>query len=320
MMGGKENELRNRIKSVSNTQKITTAMRLVAAAKVRRAQAAVLAGRPFSEALQGIFGNLITEVSKEDIEELPLLKAREVSKVTLVVLAGDRGLCGGFNTYAIKKSEARLRELREKKIDVELVVVGKKPAVHFKRRTTPISNTFIMGQAPTSAESNAITTYLTNRYLSGETDSVEFVYTKFLSLIASSPQIRTVLPLKLRGIETEGDEIFMLTTKQGKLALERAPSTPAGEVDRRGYMSYEQDPLIIFNAVLPLYLNGQILRMLQESVASELAARMTAMGAASDNAKNLKKDLSRKYNRARQASVTNEILEIVAGADASSSG
>lgn len=167
--------------------------------------------------------------------------------------------------------------------------------------------------------------------------------------MASAPYIRC---RQLRGIESEGDEIFLLTTKEGKLSLERAAASPSKEVDRGGFMSYEQDPLIIFNAVLPLYLNGQvtlarplalarllplsqrslasgvasrlipplqILRMLQESVASELAARMTAMAAASDNAKALKKDLNRVYNRARQASVTNEILEIVAGADASAS-
>jgi len=316
-MGGKENELRTRIKSVGNTQKITTAMRLVAAAKVRRAQQAVLATRPFSEALQSVFARLVKEVSQEDIKELPLLKERTVSKVTLVVLAGDRGLCGGYNGYAIKKAEARIRELKEKNIEVELVIVGKKPNIYFKRRATPVKMVYPMGQAPTTDQSVEISSYLMNSYLAGETDSVEFIYTKFVSLISSAPQIRTLLPLKARGIEAANDEIFSLTTKDGKLAVSRTKfSADEGDKNYGGYMSYDQDPLVIFNAVLPLFLNGQVLRMLQESVASELAARMTAMGAASDNAKNLKKDLSRIYNRARQASVTSEILEIVAGANA----
>jgi len=318
MMGGKENELRVRIKSVSNTQKITTAMRLVAAAKVRRAQSSVLATRPFSEALQSVFGRLVKEVSMEDIEDLPLLKKRDVSKVTLVCMAGDRGLCGGYNGYAIKKTEARINELKNQGIEVDLVVVGKKPLTHFKRRATPVVQSFPMGQAPSASQSAEITSYITNSYLCGNTDSVEFIYTRFVSLISSSPEIRTMLPLKVRGIEMSGDEIFSLTTKEGKLTVERSPIGDSKPAAPTGYMTYEQDPITIFNAVLPLYVNGQVLRMLQESVASELAARMTAMGAASDNAKSLKRDLSRIYNRARQASVTSEILEIVAGANAAS--
>lgn len=321
LMGGKENELRIRIKSVSNTQKITTAMRLVAAAKVRRAQQAVIATRPFSEALQGIFDEVRKEVSQDDISELPLLKERPVSKVTLMIIAGDRGLCGGYNGYAIKKTEARIKELKERNIEVDLIVVGKKPNTYFKRRSTPIAQTFACGQAPNAEQSVELSNYIMNSFLAGTTDSVEVIYTKFLSLIASSPMIRTLLPLKPRGIEMTGDEIFMLTTKDGKLAVERTPFTVDAEAPKNygGYMTYDQDPAIIFNAMLPLYLNGQILRMLQESIASELAARMTAMGAASDNAKTLKRDLSRVYNRARQASVTSEILEIVAGANAANS-
>jgi len=318
LMGGKENELRVRIKSVGNTQKITTAMRLVAAAKVRRAQQAVIATRPFSEALQGIFDKVRKEVADDDISELPLLKERPVSKVTLMIISGDRGLCGGYNSYAIKKTEARIRELKAKNIEVELLVVGKKANTYFKRRETPIAQTFNCGQAPNAEQAVELCNYIINSYLAGTTDSVECVYTKFLSLISSAPQIRTLLPLKPRGIEMTGDEIFTLTTKDGKLTVARTPFSAASEAPKNygGYMTYDQDPAIIFNAILPLYLNGQILRMLQESIASELAARMTAMGAASDNAKTLKRDLSRIYNRARQASVTSEILEIVAGANA----
>jgi F-type H+-transporting ATPase subunit gamma len=319
LAGGAENELRTRIKSVGNTQKITEAMRLVAAAKVRRAQQAVLATRPFSETLQSVFGGLLDRLGNEDVD-LPLLEKRDVSKVTLVILSGDRGLCGGYNSYGIKKTEARIKELQAQGVEVELVCVGKKPIQWFKKRPTPVVKDWPMGQAPTSAEASEISEYLLSSYLAGDTDSVEIIYTQFVSLIASTPKIRTMLPLKLRGIEAEGDEMFQLTTKDGKFAVEKDSSAASEKAEFPKDMIFEQDPLQILNAILPLYINGQVLRMLQESVASELAARMTAMGAASDNAKNLKKDLSRVYNRARQASVTAEILEICAGAEAASQG
>lgn len=317
MMGGKENELRTRIKSVGNTQKITEAMRLVAAAKVRRAQSAVLATRPFSETLQSVFGGLIERLGSEDID-LPLLKSRDVGKVTLVVMSGDRGLCGGYNAQVIKKTEARIKQLTDQGVEVELVTIGKKASSYFVKRATPVANKYEMGQAPSSVEANSISEYLLSSYLAGDTDSVEILYTQFVSLISSTPSIRTMLPLSPRGIEMEGDEMFELTTKDGKFAVEKGAKGSSEAAQFPKDMIFEQDPLQILNAILPLYINGQVLRMLQECVASELAARMTAMGAASDNAKNLKKDLSQQYNRARQASVTAEILEICAGADATS--
>jgi F-type H+-transporting ATPase subunit gamma len=275
----------------------------------------VLATRPFSETLQSVFGGLLDRLGNEDVD-LPLLEKRDVSKVSLVVMTGDRGLCGGYNAYAIKKTEARMRELKAQGVGIELVCIGKKAIQYFKKRDTPVVKDFLMGQAPTSLEASAISEFLLSSYLAGDTDSVEIIYTQFVSLIASTPKIRTMLPLKLRGIESEGDEMFQLTTKDGKLAVEKDASGASGKADFPKDMIFEQDPLQILNAILPLYINGQVLRMLQECVASELAARMTAMGAASDNAKELKKNLSRVYNRARQASVTAEILEICAGAEA----
>merc|ERR1712157_633582 len=124
VMDGKANAIRDRIKTVKNTKKITEAMRLVAAAKVRRAQDAVLATRPFSETLQSVFGGLISRLGGEAID-LPLLTQREVKKVTLCVVTGDRGLCGGYNSFMIKKAEARLNELKAQGIDVDLILVGK---------------------------------------------------------------------------------------------------------------------------------------------------------------------------------------------------
>ena len=147
---------------------------------------------------------------------------------------------------------------------------------------------------------------------------MEIIYTQFVSLISSNPSIRTLLPLAPRGIEMEGDEMFQLTTKNGEFSVEKDGRDAVAPAEFPSDMIFEQDPLQILNAILPLYINGQVLRMLQESVASELAARMQAMQSASDNANQLKKDLTQEYNRIRQASVTQEILEIVSGATAAS--
>lgn len=262
-----------------------------------------------------MFGGIIQRVGNEPLE-LPLLESRAVNKVTLVVVSGDRGLCGSYNAYSIKKAEARLAELKAMGVEAELVTIGKKVSSYFGKRDVKILEQYECGQAPTAAEANAIAERLLSAFLAGETDSVEIIYTKFVSLIASQPAIRTMLPLSPSGIESEGDEVFQLTTKDGKFSVERDAKGPADPQVFPSDMIFEQDPLQILNALLPLYFNGQVLRMLQESVASELAARMQAMQSASDNAKSLKTDLSREYNRARQAGVTQEILEIVAGATA----
>merc|ERR1711871_247691 len=193
-MSGKIRELRDRISSISNSQKITSAMRLVAAAKVRRAQEAVTRTRPFSEVLEKVLGGLLQRLKMENLD-LPLLEERPVNKVTLVVVTGDRGLCGSYNAMIIKKTEQRFAQLKEAGIPVELVTVGKKGNTYFARPQTP-SAEFATGVADK----------LLAKYLSGETDRIEIIYSKFVSLIASTPTIRTMLPLNPTGLESEGDE------------------------------------------------------------------------------------------------------------------
>ena len=186
-----------------------------------------------------------------------------------------------------------------------------------KRRNTPLpEGSFSCPQVPTSDFASSVSQQMLSSFLSGKTDKVELIYTKFVSLIASSPTVRTLLPLSATGIETEGDEIFELTTKEGQFALDSKKFDPAEPKIFPKDTIFEQDPITILNGILPLYLDGQILRSLQESVASELASRMQSMQSASDNAKDLKKALSQSYNRIRQAGVTQEILEIVSGAAA----
>ena len=311
--------IRDRISSVKNTKKITMAMKLVAAAKVRRAQDSVLATRPFSETLQSVFGGLIERLGTE-VMELPLLTQRDVKKVTLVVMTGDRGLCGSYNSGMIKKAEARYKELISAGVQAEFVLIGKKGISYFQRRKYPIAKSFEMGQKPSAKQALEISEELLTTFLAGETDAVELLYTKFVNLISSTPSVRTLIPFSASDISQEHDEVFQLTSSSGKFDVERKELDAVAPQEFPNDMIFEQDPVQIVNSILPLYLNGQILRTLQESVASELAARMQSMQSASDNAGALQKRLSIEYNRARQAAVTAEILEIVAGAAAATEG
>ncbi|KAG0631057.1 hypothetical protein M758_1G224300 [Ceratodon purpureus] len=314
-------DLRDRIATVKNTQKITDAMKLVAAAKVRRAQEAVVNGRPFSENLVKVLYNVNEQLATEDID-IPLTNVRPVKKIALVVITGDRGLCGGFNNYVLKKAEQRMKELRAIGVEFTVVSIGKKGNGYFKRRPQiPVDRYLDAGNAPTTKEAQAIADELFALFVSEEVDKVELLYTRFVSLIKSDPIIHTLLPLSPQGevcdvngacVDAADDEMFRLTTKDGKFSVERETvrtETP----EFAGVLTFEQEPVQILDALLPLYLNSQLLRALQESIASELAARMNAMNNASDNAADLKKSLSISYNRQRQAKITGEILEIVAG-------
>lgn len=290
-------------------------MRLVASAKVRRAQEQVLATRPFADRLAQVLYGLQGRLKSEDVD-LPLLKGRPVQTVGLLVIAGDRGLCGGYNNNIIKRAEQRANELKAEGLNYRFVLVGRKSIQYFQRRNQPIDATFSgLEQIPTAAEASKISDEILSLFLSETVDRVELVYTKFVSLVSSRPVTQTLLPLDPQGLESADDEIFRLTSRSGAFEVERQKITG----DRPPFpqdMIFEQDPVQILNALLPLYLNNQLLRALQESAASELAARMTAMNNASENASELIKTLTRTYNKARQSAITQEILEVVSGANA----
>ncbi|MDX2213304.1 MAG: F0F1 ATP synthase subunit gamma [Oculatellaceae cyanobacterium bins.114] len=308
--------IRDRIQSVKNTKKITEAMRLVAAAKVRRAQEQVTATRPFADRLAQVLYSLQTRLRFEDAD-LPLLKKRDVQTVGILVISGDRGLCGGYNSNVIRRAEARAKELKAEGLDYQFVLVGRKATQYFQRREQPVSATFTgLEQVPTAAEASKIADELLSLFLSETVDRVELVYTKFVSLVSSRPVIQTLLPLDPQGMEPKDDEIFRLTSRGGDFQVERQRVTSTVQNTLPQDMIFEQDPVQILDALLPLYLNNQLLRALQESAASELAARMTAMNNASDNAKDLISTLTLSYNKARQAAITQEILEVVGGANA----
>lgn len=318
-------EIKKRIDTVKNTQKITEAMKLVAAAKVRRAQEAVINGRPFSETLAQVLYDINEQAQLEDVD-VPLTNVRPVKKVALVVVSGDRGLCGGFNNVVLRKAETRIAELQNLGLECSLISVGKKGSLYFSRRGCEFLDRCIVGNGgfPSAKDAQVIADDVFSLFVSEEVDKVEILYTKFVSLIKSSPVIQTLLPISAKGdvcdangicVDASEDEFFRLTTKEGKLTVERDKVGVSGK-GLLPNMQFEQDPVQILDAMMPLYLNSQILKALQESLASELAARMNAMSNATDNAVELKKELSNKYNRERQAKITNEILEIVAGAEA----
>jgi F-type H+-transporting ATPase subunit gamma len=310
-------EIRDRISSVKNTRKITEAMRLVAAAKVRRAQEQVLRSRPFADRLARVLQNLEARMGFE-ASDSPLLARREVRTITLLAVTGDRGLCGGYNANVIKRTEQRFTELTGQGYAVDLVLMGRKAINYFQNRasTYRIRATFTgLEQVPTATEADRIASEVLAEFLSGSTDRVEIIFTKFINLVSSQPVVQTLLPLDPQGIASPEDEIFRLITRDGRLGVE------VGKVENvqaplQSDFVFEQNPDQLLNALLPLYLANQLLRSLQEAAASELASRMTAMNNASDNAKALAKTLTLDYNKARQAAITQEILEVVGGSAA----
>ena len=307
-------DIRDRIGSVKNTHKITEAMRLVAAAKVRRAQEQVLRSRPFADRLARVLENLQSRMRFEDAEA-PLLEQRDVTTITLLSVTGDRGLCGGYNANIIKRTEQRYAELSSQGYKVDLVLIGRKAITYFQNRASlyTIRATFTgLEQVPKASEAMGIANEVLAEFLSGSTDRVEIIFTKFVNLVSSKPVIQTLLPLDPQGIAIPEDEIFRLTTREGQLGVELG-STANEQPRLPSDIVFDQSPDQLLNALLPLYLENQLLRSLQEAAASELANRMTAMNNASDNAKALAKSLTLDYNKARQAAITQEILEVVGG-------
>ncbi|KAL2944668.1 ATP synthase gamma chain 2 chloroplastic [Bienertia sinuspersici] len=319
-------KIRERLSTVKNTQKIAEAMKLVSAAKVRRAQEAVINGRPFSEALARMLYHINESVQLEDVD-VPLASVRTVRKVALVVITGERGLCGGFNNAVIRKAESRIQELQKLGLDCTIISVGKKGNAYFSRRMPSLFvDRFVEGEGfPTVKEAQTIADDVFSLFVSEQVDKVEMLYTKFVSLISSDPVIQTLLPISPKGkvvdaygnsVDALEDEFFRLTTKEGKLAVERLKVGKRSELELHPLLEFEQDPVQIIDAMMPLYLNSQILRALQESLASEVAARMNAMNNATENAVELNTALTMVYNRKRQSKITEELLEIVAGAEA----
>ncbi len=278
--------LRRRIRSVTSTQQITKAMEMVAAAKLRSAQARALATRPYALKLTGMLENLAA-VARE--RELPLFAAREVKTTALVVITSDRGLCGGYNTNLFRATEDRLRAAPPGSL--ALVVVGRKGRDYSRRRKWPVLATFAdLGTDASVEAARRITSDLLRRFESREVDKVEILYTRFFSALRRQVTCEVFLPI---GAEPAADH-----------------PAAAGDV------IFEPGLEAIFEALLPRFASARMLAALADSRASEEGARMTAMGAATKNAGELLDALVLQRNRLRQLNITREILDIVGGAEA----
>jgi F-type H+-transporting ATPase subunit gamma len=288
-------ELKRRIRSVRNTRKITRAMELVAAAKLRRAEQRIVSLRPYAETM----AELIAGVGRaSSAVRLPLLDQREtVETVAIVPLTGDRGLAGAFNAQIIRRALALERSLQAEGKGVRWVAVGKKgrSTLQFRRRELSGAYTGFTDQ-PGYEDAQAISHRIAELFTSGEVDRVTLVYNTFISALTQKVTEKDVLPISADILETDEEE--------------RADDT------LRGDFIFEPEPEEILQRLLPVYLETQIFRALLESTASEQGARMTAMRNASKNAGELIDTLTLRMNRARQAEITQEILEVVAGAEA----
>ena len=281
MAGVSTKEIKNRIRSMESTKQITKAMEMVAASKLRRAQAQISNSRPYFQ----IFYSTIQDILRANRDfQSPYLKERPVNKRLYIVIAGDRGLAGGYNSNILKMEY-------EEMMQGEAVVlpIGKKAVDFFRFRKVPaLTEQYAEAADVDIGDCFSISKQLSNAYLSGEFDEIRVAYTTFVSVLSQEPTTMRLLPLS-------------------------RPENSSEESVSRNRMIYEQDSEAVFASIVPEYLGGILYGALCESRASEQAARRSAMDSATQNAEDMIADLSLKFNRARQAAITQEITEIVAG-------
>jgi F-type H+-transporting ATPase subunit gamma len=289
-------EIRTRINGVRSTSKITQAMKMVAAAKLRRAQDAIISARPYAGSLNELVRHLLSRV---DRTALPVMaKREETERVLIIVVTADRGLCGAFNTNIIRHATQRIHKTyaaQYEKGNVSLICVGRRGFTHFSKRGYNVVDKYIgLINDATHIDASLIMSGVLEKYLNLEYDLVEVIYNEFKSVIQQRVRDEQLLPLPEEAIpEDIGSKYHHI-------------------VD---YI-YEPSEVELMEYLIPKHLNFQLYRVFMESNAAEQGARMTAMDAATTNAKDLIHSLQLAYNRARQASITTEILEIVSGANA----
>lgn len=291
MAGAGVREYKRRIRSVKNMQQITKAMKMVAAAKLRRAQERAEASRPYTDTLQGTLARLAAVAY--DVRH-PLLESREeIRKVGYIVITGDRGLCGAFNTNVIRAAIAAM-DKDERNVQNGVIAVGRKARDFFKKRGGVDAEFVNLGDNPSYADAREIGRYIMNAYENEELDEVYLVYGRFINVLRQVPTIDKILPIE----------------------------PPPQEETEEKYVDYIYEPSAedILRTLLPRYIGSQIYHALLESKASELGARMTAMNNATENAGEIIDTLTLEMNKVRQASITDEILDIVGGAEALKKG
>ncbi len=286
----KYREIRGRIQGVDNTAKITQAMKMVAAAKLRRAQDSIIAARPYGAKLRELLGFL---ASNMEVAISPLLEEREVMRVCLIVVAADRGLCGAFNSNLLKAAQylinTKYADLN-KAGNLDLICVGKRSVDYFTRRGYNVISSYagIFNNLDFSVAQSIVHQAQTG-FLDRQFDKVDVIYNEFKSVVKQNVNVEQILPIPRLKVEEDTEPLDYI---------------------------FEPSSGFILNALLPTHLNTQMWNVLLESNAAEQGARMTAMENATRNAKDLVRSLKLRYNQARQGAITTEILEIVSGAEA----
>lgn len=281
-------DIKKRIRSVKSTHQITNAMKMVAAARLRKAQMQAEQSRPYADKMAEMLGHL-SAVATERLTH-PYFEKRDIKRQTLVLITSDRGLCGSFNSNLIRRAERWLRERDPQK--TELVCVGRRAHIYFRRRNYSVIKAYNDFNATIDMDAvRELVSFLTGRFTEGNTDEINLLYTKFYSVAR------------------------MIVTMEKYLNIER-PEAEAGEAAAAGGYIFEPDPEAIFSELLPRYALIRLQSALANSFASEHATRMAAMTMATKNAEEMIDRLTLQYNKARQAAITKELLEVVGGADA----
>jgi len=291
MAGAGVKDLKRRIRSIKNTQQITKAMKMVAAAKLRRAQEAAEKSRPYTETLKGTLARLVGVSA--DVEHPLLVKRDDVTKVGYIVVTADRGLCGGYNTNIIRTATDSIAA-DERKPENGIIAVGRKGRDFFRKRIGVEAEFVNLGDKISYSDAREISQYIINAYENEEYDEIYLVYAKFINVLRQVPTVVKILPIE---------------------------PPEASEADERNVeYIYEPSAESILINLLPRYVGSQIYHAMLEGKASEQGARMTAMGNASQNAGEIIGNLTLKMNKVRQAAITDEILDIVGGAEALNKG
>ncbi len=292
MPGAQERVLRRRIASVQNTKKITRAMELIAATRVVKAQTRANEARPYSEHITQVIKDLAA--AGADVDHPLLRPVDEVRKVGVLVLAGDRGLAGAYNSGVIRKAEREISDARDKGLGYSLVTVGRKADAHFRFRNYDIDASYSgFTDRPTYDEAVAIAARVTDLFVNQGVDRIDLVYTRFISIGSQEPVVRRFLPLE----------------SEKTIASEGNAGATAG-------FEFEPSPAAVLESLLPRYVESRIYSALLEAAASELASRQRAMKSATDNAQDLIVKYTRQMNQVRQDAITTEIMEIISGAEA----
>ena len=283
-------DIRRRIKSVKNTAQITKAMQMVASAKMRKAQMAALSGRPYASLMNEVLA-AATQGAGDFTH--PLMERREVRKRAVILISSDKGLCGGLNTNLLREA------MRLNKDTTVFVCAGRKGSQWAARLKRELAAEFTYKDIPAFSEARAISKFAQDLFTSGQVDAVDVLYTNFVSTLVQKPELRPLLP------------IVQINKLEAGVGGHGKPELLDGAT-----LEYQFEPGAseVLGGMLPHYVNYQIFQYLQESKASEQSARMVAMKNATDNAKQLIKDLTLEYNKLRQANITKELLEITSAA------